>query len=154
MSSPPARRLTDEDFTRLLAFRDGLRRFLHWSEDQAKSVGLTPAQHQLLLAIRGHAGLPSIGDIAEHLLLRHHSVVELADRAQRSSLVERVDDDDDQRIVRLRLTETGEAALAALTAAHIEELSRLQAQFAKLWDHLPDGRRPPPASVPGDALRP
>ena len=33
-----------------------LRRFLHWSEEQAVAVGLTPAQHQLLLAIRGQAG--------------------------------------------------------------------------------------------------
>jgi DNA-binding MarR family transcriptional regulator len=135
-----APRLDDDDFGRLLAFRDGLRQFLHWSEAQAKGVGLTGAQHQLLLAIRGHGGRegsPSIGEIAEHLLLRHHSAVELVDRAQRSGLVERVDDAADQRVVRLRLTPTGEDKLEALTAAHIEELSRLQAQFATLWDHLP-----------------
>lgn len=147
MSSPNARRLADEDFARLLAFRDGLRRFLHWSEDQAKAVGLTPAQHQLLLAIRGHGGSPSIGDIAGHLLLRHHSAVELVDRAARSSLVARVDDDDDQRVVRLQLTKTGDAKLAALATAHVEELSRLQAQFAGLWDHLPDAGRPATASA-------
>jgi DNA-binding MarR family transcriptional regulator len=155
MSSRSRPRLADDDFVRLLSFRDGLRRFLHWSEVQAKAVGLTATQHQLLLAIRGHRepggpegaegaggatahdGAPSIGAVAEHLLLRHHSAVELVDRAQRLGLVERVDDDTDQRVVRLRLTAGGEAKLAALAAAHLEELSRLQVQFATLWDELP-----------------
>jgi DNA-binding MarR family transcriptional regulator len=149
MSTRSRPRLDDDDFGRLLAFRDGLRRFLHWSEAQAKAVGLTAHQHQLLLAIRGHRGdggergdrgherSPSIGEVADHLLLRHHSAVELIDRAQRSGLVERVDDDTDQRVVRLRLTDVGEAKLEALAAAHLEELSRLQAHFAGLWDHLP-----------------
>lgn len=125
--------LTDDDFGRLLEFRDGLRRFLHWSDEQARSVGLTAAQHQLLLAVRGHAGLPSIGDVAEHLLLRHHSVVELVDRAVRSGLVERVDDERDQRVVRLRLTPAGDARLADLSAAHLIELSRLRQQLRPLW---------------------
>jgi len=44
--------LSDADYQQLLEFRDGLRRFLHWSEQQATGAGLTPAQHQLLLAIR------------------------------------------------------------------------------------------------------
>lgn len=129
--------LTDADFARLLAFRDGLRRFLHWSDDQAKVVGLTGAQHQLLLAIRGHGSRPSIGEVAEHLLLRHHSVVELVDRAASAGLVERIDDPDDQRVVRLRLTRTGERKVAALAAAHLEELSRLRGRFTSLWDDLP-----------------
>ena len=36
--------LSPEDFQHLLAFRTSLRRFLHWSQTQAKAVGLTPAQ--------------------------------------------------------------------------------------------------------------
>jgi DNA-binding MarR family transcriptional regulator len=120
-----AKRLTDADFERLLQFRDGLRRFIRWSEDEAKRSGLTAAQHQLLLAIRGHrGGAPSVGDIAEHLLLRHHSVVELVDRAGNAGLVERRVDDDDHRVVRLALTELGEAKLTALSAAHLDELVR------------------------------
>lgn len=128
---------TDEDFGRLLDFRDGLRRFLHWSEEQAKSVGLTGAQHQLLLAVRGHGSPPSIGEVAQHLLLRHHSVVELVDRAVTAGLVERVDDSADQRVVRLRLTETGSAKVESLSSAHFEELSRLRSRFETLWDDLP-----------------
>lgn len=129
--------LTDADFERLLAFRDGLRRFLHWSDDQAKGVGLTGAQHQLLLAVRGHGSPPSIREVAEHLLLRHHSAVELVDRAEAAGLLERVDDRDDQRVVRLRLTPTGTEKVESLAAAHLEELSRLRTRFATLWDDLP-----------------
>jgi DNA-binding MarR family transcriptional regulator len=132
------RRLSDDDFARLLELRDGLRRVLRWSEDQAKAVGLTATQHQLLLAIRGHAGSPSIGDIAEHLLLRHHSVVELVDRAESAGLVGRCDDEHDHRVVRLRLTALGERKLGSLSSAHLEELSRLGTWFTTLWDQLPE----------------
>lgn len=130
--------LDDADFARLLDFRDGLRRFLRWSDDQAKSVGLTGAQHQLLLAVRGHGSPPSIGDVAEHLLLRHHSAVELVDRAGSAGLIERFDDPDDQRVVRLRLTRTGAEKVEALSAAHIEELSRTRARMTSLWSDLPE----------------
>jgi DNA-binding MarR family transcriptional regulator len=121
-----SRPLSDRDFRRLLGFRDGLRRFLHWSEEQAKAVGLTGSQHQLLLAVRGHGSPPSISEVAEHLLLRHHSAVELIDRAERSGLVERLPDVEDQRVVRLRLTAAGDRKLVALSRAHIEELARLR----------------------------
>ena len=133
----PTEQLSDGEYERLLAFRDGLRRFLRWSEDEARAVGLTSPQHQLLLAIRGHGGLPSIGEVAAHLLLRHHSVVELADRAVAAGLVERVADPADHRVVRLRLTRAGATKLAALASVHLEELSRLRSRFDSLWDHLP-----------------
>lgn len=131
------RSLDQADYERLLAFRDGLRRFLRWSEDEAKAVGLTAAQHQLLLAVRGHGGRPTIGDIADHLLLRHHSTVELVDRAASTGLVERIEDADDHRLVRLRLTRAGARKLDALSAVHLEELSRLRSRFAALWEDLP-----------------
>lgn len=132
-----SRPLTDADFARLLEFRDGLRRFLHWSGEQATEVGLTPAQHQLLLAVRGHGSAPSIGEVAEHLLLRHHSAVELVDRTVTAGLVERIVDDHDKRMVRLRLTRSGERTLAKLSAAHLEELARLRSSLRPLWADLP-----------------
>lgn len=131
------RALNDDDYARLLAFRDGLRRFLHWSDEESRAVGITAPQHQLLLAIRGHGAPPSIGEVAEHLLLRHHSVVELVDRAVAAGLVERIADEDDQRVVRLRLTRQGASCLRRLSSAHLEELSRLRPQLESLWDHLP-----------------
>lgn len=133
----PSSPVGDAEFARLLTFRTGLRRFLHWSEQQAKAAGLTGAQYQLLLAVRGHRGAPSVGEVADHLLLRHHSAVELVDRAERSGLVRRVPDEVDQRIVRLEVTDEGQARLHQLAAAHLEELSRLRPSFEQLWRHLP-----------------
>jgi DNA-binding MarR family transcriptional regulator len=119
--------LDDEVYARLLALRTGFRRFERWSEQQARAAGLTPAQHQLLLAIRGHDDPrgPTIGEVADYLLLRHHSTVELVDRADAAGLVDRVRDGDDHRVVRLKLTDEGARRLEALSALHVEELERL-----------------------------
>jgi DNA-binding MarR family transcriptional regulator len=113
-----------QDFERLLEFRVALRRFRRWSEDQAQAAGLTHVQHQLLVAVKGHAGekLPSIGDLAGYLLLRPHSTVELVDRAEAIGLVERVPDADDGRVVRVRLTKAGNGIVQQLTRAHLDRL--------------------------------
>ncbi|MGN6663406.1 MAG: MarR family winged helix-turn-helix transcriptional regulator [Solirubrobacterales bacterium] len=127
-------RVRDEDYRRLLGFRTGLRRFLRWSESEAKAAGLTPAQHQLLLAVRGHrdpAG-PTIGEVAEYLVLRHHSVVELIDRAAKAGLVERAGDESDHRVVHLRLTPQGERAIERLSRQHLEEIRRLAPMLSAL----------------------
>jgi DNA-binding MarR family transcriptional regulator len=126
--------LTSEDYANLLAFRTSLRRFLHWSETQARTAGLTPAQHQLLLAIKGHRGEqgPTIGELAGYLMLRHHSAVELVDRAEAAGLVERWGDVDDGRVTRVRLTAEGEARLSRLSQAHLDELQSLAPVLDKL----------------------
>jgi DNA-binding MarR family transcriptional regulator len=115
------------DFENLLVFRTSLRRFLHWSQTQARGVGLTPAQHQLLVAIKGHPGSqdPTISDLAEYLLLRHHSVVELVDRAAAAGIVTRCRDTEDGRLTRVALTPDGEARLSRLGPAHLDELRNL-----------------------------
>lgn len=119
--------LTRQDFEKLLAFRTSLRRFQRWSEDQAGAAGLTHVQHQLLVAVKGHPGdqPPTVGELAGYLLQRHHSTVELVDRAAAAGLVERVPDARDGRIVRVRLTALGERRLAELTPAHLAELRHL-----------------------------
>ncbi len=129
---------TDRDYQRLLEFRTGLRRFLRWSEQQAAAVGITPAQHQLLLAIRGHAGPepPTIGEIADTLMLHHHSAVGLVDRAAQAGLVGRRVDRTDHRLVRLHLTVRGARRLDQLSAAHLEELRRLAPSMRSLWANL------------------
>jgi DNA-binding MarR family transcriptional regulator len=120
--------LSTEDYRALAEFRRALRAFLHFSEDAARAAGMTPAQHQLLLAIKGMdaAGPPTIGAVADWLKLRHHSAVELADRAAAAGLVVRVADTDDARCQRLVLTGLGEEKLAALSILHREELRRLR----------------------------
>lgn len=130
--------IRDEDYRHLLDLRTGLRRFLRWSERQARTAGLTPRQHQLLLAVRGHAGqaAPTIGEVGAHLLLRHHSTVELVDRAAAAGLLRRVPDPVDHRVVRLELTPLGSRRLADLSAVHLEELRRLRGSLEPLWEGL------------------
>lgn len=130
--------LPDSAYARLLALRTGLRHFERWSAQQAQAAGLTPTQHQLLLAIRGHQGGdgPTIGEVADYLLLRHHSAVGLVDRAEFAGLVRRARSEDDHRIVRLYLTDEGAARLEELSALHLEELDRLALDLSAVWDGL------------------
>jgi len=129
---------TDADYQRLLEFRTSLRKFLRWSEQQARGEGLTAAQHQLLLAIRGHTGpvAPSIGDVAGYLLLRHHSAVGLVDRAERAGLVKRNVDPARRTTVRLTLTDEGARRLEALSELHLQEVPRLAAAMGSLFRAL------------------
>jgi DNA-binding MarR family transcriptional regulator len=129
---------TDEDYRRLLELRTGLRRFLRWSEQQARAAGLTAAQHQLLLAIRGHPDErgPTVGDVAGYLLLRHHSAVGLIDRAEAAGLVVRRADASNSSVVRLELTDLGSRQLEALSELHLQELEHLAPTMHALWDAL------------------
>jgi DNA-binding MarR family transcriptional regulator len=111
---------------------------LRWSDEQARVAGLTPAQHQLLLAVRGLPGTPgpTIGDVADALLLRHNSAVELAQRAEMAGFLTRLQDPDDGRVVRLTLSRRGRAALERLSTLHLEEIERLANPLHPLWDGL------------------
>ncbi|MGH9302413.1 MAG: MarR family winged helix-turn-helix transcriptional regulator [Acidimicrobiales bacterium] len=137
---PPS--LSDADYAHLLDLRTGLRLFLHWSEEQAAQVGLTGPQHQLLLCIRGHSDPrgPTIGEVAEYLVRRSHTVVSLVDRVEALGLIERNVDPSDLRLARLVMTKSGSECLESLSAAHLEELSRLGTRMAPLWKGLaPEG---------------
>jgi DNA-binding MarR family transcriptional regulator/nucleotide-binding universal stress UspA family protein len=129
--------LSRQDFEHLLAFRTSLRQFQRWSEDQARAAGLTHVQHQLLVAIKGHPGTepPAVGDLSGYLLQRHHSTVELVDRAEAAGLVRRVADGRDARVVRVQLTAQGDRVLNELTPAHLVELHNL----AAILDELVEG---------------
>ena len=131
-------RLRDHDYEDLLTLRTGLRRLMRWSEQQAEAAGLTPAQHQLLLAIRGHGDQrgPTVGEVADYLLLRHHSAVGLVDRAETAGLVKRVRDPKDHRVVHLQLTAAGSKRLEGLAELHREELERLALRLPSAWRGL------------------
>ncbi len=124
----------DEVYAQLLRFRRELRSFLRWSEQAAQSSGLTPAVHQLLLAVRGgdRPGGATIGDVAGALDVRHHSAVQLAHRAEDLGLVTRSRGPVDQREVRLALTEAGEAQLAHLTRLHRPRIAALAEVLAEV----------------------
>jgi DNA-binding MarR family transcriptional regulator len=122
---PRAAPLHLEDYQRLAAFRLALRRFTALTEANARKVGLTPQQHQALLSIKG--GFPdreriTIGDLAEHLLLKNHSAVELVARLVKTGLVVRAPDAKDRRRIRLFVTPKGEALLEQVSAESLVEL--------------------------------
>ena len=121
--------LTKEDFEALAQFRFGIRRYLRFSEETVRRHGLSPQQYQLLLALKGFPGREwaTVRELAERLQLRHHSVVELLNRAQGQGLVQRVPDPSDGRAVRVELTAAGNEILARLSALHRDELRRMQA---------------------------
>lgn len=126
--------LSTTEYQALARFRATLRRFLHFSEAAARAAGTTPAQHQLLLAVRGHPGSepPTVGDLAAALQLRHHSAVELVDRAEVGGLVVRTPDPGDQRRQHVTLTPAGRRLLKNLTVVHRDELRRFRAEVVDL----------------------
>jgi DNA-binding MarR family transcriptional regulator len=134
MDDNDPRQLTRADFEHLLAFRTSLREFQRWSEDQARAAGLTHAQHQLLVAVKGHPGSepPTVGELAGYLLLRHHSTVELVNRAEQAGLVRRSTDARDARLVRVGLTAASERILNQLTPTHLVKLHGLAAILDEL----------------------
>jgi DNA-binding MarR family transcriptional regulator len=138
---PSERPLSDADYQSLAEFRHALRRFLAFSERAARDHGLTPAQHQLLLAIRGHVGLsaPSITELAEGLQLKLHSAGELVDRAVDNGLVQRHADPADARRSLLSLSAEGRTQLDALSMIHRHELARFRVELHAILDELDPG---------------
>jgi DNA-binding MarR family transcriptional regulator len=135
--------LTKQDFEALAQFRFGIRRYLRFSEETVRRDGLTPQQYQLLLALKGFPGRDwaTVREVAERLQLRHHSVVELVNRAQAEGLVERAADPADGRVVRVLLTGRGEQVLARLCELHREELGRMRTLLTlPTWSEPSDGR--------------
>ena len=122
-----ARALSAHDYRLLAEFRYLLAKFLAFSEAAAQAAGLSPRQHQALLAIKGFADGQevSVGALAERLNIRHHSAVGLADRLVASGYLMRRTDPEDGRRIFLVLTLAGEKKLAALSAIHRDELQRL-----------------------------
>ena len=113
----------ESDYRALDEFRRQIRRFLRFSEDKAKEHGLEAQQHQLLLTIKAlpEGSKATIGEVANRLLIRHHSAVELADRLEHRGAIRRTHSDEDRREVILELTAEGNKLLALLPHAHLLE---------------------------------
>ena len=129
------------DYEALAQFRFQLRRFLSFSETAARNAGLTPQQQQALLAIKGFstAAPLSVGELAELLLVRHHTAVELVDRMTKLRLLERIADEDDSRRILVKLTKKGGQKLRMLSKIHLQELQTASATLTKI---LQSFRRP------------
>lgn len=130
--------LNGADYQLLARFRFALRTFLRFSEQSARDAGLTPAQHQLLLVVKGYPGgsHPPLTDVADMLQLKLHSAGELVDRAVANGLVARHDDPEDRRRVLVQLTPDGERHLRDLTVLHRDELRRFKQEMNAVLHEL------------------
>jgi DNA-binding MarR family transcriptional regulator len=123
---PSTAALDQRDYATLASFRRSLRIFLAFSEDAARKAGLPSQQHQAILAIRGLApetGM-TVNDLAEQLLLKPQTTVELVDRLEEAGLVRRDRDEVDRRRVRLALTAKANRLLEKLSAEHLSQIRR------------------------------
>jgi DNA-binding MarR family transcriptional regulator len=124
--------LDSSEYKKLEEFRFQIRRFLSFSEAAARDSGLEPQQHQALLALKGMPQdcVPTIGHLADRLLLKHHSAVGLVDRLQTLGLLTRESSPDDARQVLLRPTAKGERILHRLSLTHHKELEEAGPKLA------------------------
>jgi DNA-binding MarR family transcriptional regulator len=142
MSQPKSpsktRSVSKADYESLAEFRYALRQFLRFSEEAAVAAGLSPQQHQALLAIKGFPGRDSvtIGELAEKVQIKHHSAGGLVDRLEAEGYVARETSAEDARRVFVVLTPEGERVLAGLSAAHQQELRRIGSTFRELLDRV------------------
>ena len=130
--------MTKSDYEALAAFRFALRQFLRFSEEAACGAGLTPQQHQALLAIKGFPDRDAvtIGELAQQLQIAHHSAVGLIDRLVLEKYVRRKPDPNDGRRVWVKLAKRGEEVLAQLSSAHREQLRRISPHMTALLSQL------------------
>jgi DNA-binding MarR family transcriptional regulator len=133
VGNPKAAELSQRDYQALAELRFQIRSFLAFSERAARSHGMEPQQHQLLLSLKGlPAGMrPTIGTVAERLCVEHHTAVTLTDRLERAGLVERARGESDRREVLLSITASGERLLTELSALHREQLQRVGPQLQR-----------------------
>lgn len=138
LDSDAVQLMTKDDYVRLGRFRFAIRRFLAFSQTNARNHGITPQQHQALLSIRSfpRRDMIAIGELAEHLCIKHHSAVELANRLEALTLIYRKESPDDRRSVLIGLTPRAETILASLSANNLEEIERLEQSFSAILGRL------------------
>ena len=128
MARPDGSTISVDEAIQVAAFRSALRSFLRSSERIARTSGLTPQRHLLLLMIKGApdgSECSTVTELVDRLELAQSTVTELVKRAEDSGLVYREVSDRDGRIAPLRLTESGERKLAQAFRAHEDERRRL-----------------------------
>ena len=136
MSHPKV--VSKAEYEVLAEFRYTLRQFMSFSENAAEEIGLTPQQHQALLAIKGFPGREQItvGELSERLQIKHHSAVGLIDRLEAENLIDRSAGLTDRRKVFISLTGRGLSILEKLSTIHREELRRLGPQLRLLLKRI------------------
>lgn len=135
---PDSSAITKTEYEVLAEFRYTLRWFMRFSENAAKEAGITPQQHQALLAIKGFPGREriTISELSERLQIEHHSAVGLVNRLEAENLISRSPSRNDRRKVFISLTRHGLAILGKLSHIHREELQGLAPQLRLLLERI------------------
>src|ERR1700720_840962 len=116
--------ITPTEYRALAELRYRIRHFLREGDAKARAVGLEPQQYLMLLAIRGlpEGSEATIQTLAERLVLKHHSAVELIDRLETHGYVRRTRSRDDRRRIFVTLLPRGERLLEQVARHRIGEL--------------------------------
>lgn len=133
------------DYRALAEFRYQLRRFLRFSEEAAREIGLEPQHHQLMLAVKGmpEGRVARIAELAERLQLQHHSVVELVNRLEAKGLIRRGRGAEDRREVQVRLTARGQQLLGELSVHMQAELQSAGPELVAALRKINRVQKPP-----------
>jgi DNA-binding MarR family transcriptional regulator len=125
MRSDTGLSVAEERLRSLAEFRYEMRKFLSFSEMASERRGIGAQQYQLMqvIAAMPEGRQPSISYLAERMILRHNSTVELVDRAERAGLVKREHDEKDLRRSLVLLTVQGRELLNQLVAEHLSEIA-------------------------------
>ena len=140
---PREPKVPEIDYQSLAELRHQIRKFLTFSEQEARAAGLEPQQHQLLLAVKGlpESERPTVSVLAERLRLRHHTVVGLIDRLVAAKLAVRKPSKADRREILVQLTARGEGILRALSLLHQEELQTAAPTLVTALEAIVRGHR-------------
>jgi DNA-binding MarR family transcriptional regulator len=133
------KRITADEYRAMAELRYRIRLFLREGDAAARSAGLEPQQYLMLLAIRG---LPNgnestkIRFLADSLLIKHHSAVELVDRLEMRGLVRRTRDRQDRRQVLISLLPKGQRVLERVVQQRVGEVRAGGNQLIRAIDAL------------------
>jgi DNA-binding MarR family transcriptional regulator len=138
MASDVLRKISASTYEALAAFRYHIREYLAFSDKAARAAGLEPKHYELLLAAKGlrEGNTATVGTVASLLHLRHHSTVELIDRAEGRGLVRRQRISNGHSYVLIEITAKGERLLAKAVAMRLRELEAAGPLLAKALANL------------------
>ena len=136
-------KIATADYRALAALRYRMRLFLCEGDAAASRAGLEPQQYLLLLAVRGlpEGAEATVQTLAERLLLKHNSTVELIDRLETRGYVRRSRSRDDRRCVLIELLPRGKKLVERVARQRLTELQAGGVALANALDALL-GRKP------------
>jgi len=92
---------------------------------------MTPPQFDALVTVY-NGDLLTMGDLSARLGLAYSTTTDLVNRLERRAFVERMRDEEDRRVVRVRLMQAGEEFIGRVMAARRAYLSRILQHVSKV----------------------